>query len=263
MLPTDRPAIRNSVTAIQRTLAMGPMSGAPFTDRAFLFVAMVPRSGSSYLGSLIGANGYHMHKETFRLSPRAFDQFVAEHGCATYEDYVRAKIAHSTVNGLFGAKVGWVHFAPLYASGAYAHYFGQAKFVYMTRQDMVAQAISSYIARQVGYRHSYQVDDPARLEEDVPFDFDEISRLIAQFRDIQSDWEWFFEKEGVTPLRLTYEALTADPAAALHAIGGLVDRPMGDSPVVETDIRSVSSGRNARLHARYWEELRARGLTSA
>jgi len=47
---------------------------------------------------------------------------------------------------------------------------------------------------------------------------DEIARSILDTRFSQESWEKFFETFGVTPLRITYEQIVADPEAAASRI---------------------------------------------
>ncbi|MDQ0503245.1 Stf0 family sulfotransferase [Xanthobacter agilis] len=258
MLPTDDPHSEGILRQLGRAVQFRPFSGPRYEDLDFLFVAMVPRSGSSYLGSLISANGFLMQGETFRFIQGTFERYVRKTKSKTYEEYIRNKISDNTKNGMFSAKVGWPQFNPIYFSGAYRHYFSSAKFVYLTREDILDQSISLFIAQSTGYFHSTSQQRKDQNAEEIHFDFDAIAARVVQFSEMQSNWERFFASEGIRPLRVTYEQLLSDPEDVVRRIGNYINRPMTGNIVTETAFKKISTNKNSQLRDLYIAEHKKR-----
>lgn len=96
--------------------------------------------------------------------------------------------------------------------------FGETAFLHLTRADKLDQAISYIIAEQSGLRHRHA--DGAELERLAApaapaYDPDRIARQIAIFEGDDADWRRWFQREGIAPLTIAYDALAADPRSAL------------------------------------------------
>ncbi len=254
MLIEDEPRAEPLLKFIDRHAALGSFVKAPYQDRDFVFLAMVPRSGSNYLSSLMDRNGLSMPGEIFRLIQGTFQRELRRLNAQNYEDYVRKKIDEATRDNLFGAKLGWPQFFPLYFSGAYQHYFSEAKFIYLTRERLLDQAISLYIAHDTGYYHSTFVDKKGETERETPFDFDAIKKHLKQLVEMQGEWETFFASEGIKPLRLTYEEVASDPVAALEQIAKFLGRALPAEFEIETQFKKVATDKNAYIRTKYIEE---------
>ena len=175
----------------------------------------------------------------------------------TYEAYFRQKMTRFSAGfDTFGVKCGWNQFAPVYATGMYSHYLRDAHFVYLTRADLLAQAISLYIATEAQYFHTIDDLQKDKLAE-VEFDFDKISVHLERLIAMQGDWERFFSMEGLQVLRITYEEVAADPAEVFARIC----RPLGIESAriaVATAYKVVRTELNEVLRAQYVAENRRR-----
>ncbi len=116
--------------------------------------------------------------------------------------------------------------------------FGRTLYIHLSREDKLAQAISLVKAEQTGLWHI--APDGSELERLAPpvepeYDFERIGRELAELEGYDMAWNTWFSEEGVTPLRVGYETLSADPAATLvrvcEALG--IDAP---------DVRDVKPG---------------------
>ncbi|MEM7269667.1 MAG: Stf0 family sulfotransferase, partial [Pseudomonadota bacterium] len=87
--------------------------------------------------------------------------------------------------------------------------------------DKGEQAVSKVRADQTGLWHV--APDGSELERLAPHRdpvYDAAALKAAYYEAVECDAAWarWFTAEGLSPLRLTYEDLAADPAAALRAV---------------------------------------------
>lgn len=239
-----------------------PCSGEPQAGLKSVILCMTPRSGSSYIGSALGMNKIGRFGEHFRVVGGSLEKAVEESGAKSYEDFVRSRIDAFKVRDFFGAKADWMQFAPIYHFGAYDRYFKDARYIYLTRTDILMQAISRYIGTQTGYFHSVNTDREGTRKDEVPFDFDELWRHVDHLIDMQAAWEHFFASEGIAPLRITYEEIDADPTDVLKRISAFIDFPLPDPIVIDTAYKKVRNERNEKMKAMAIEEVRRRRLST-
>jgi len=232
-----------------------PLSG----ERLMMAICMTPRSGSSHLGALLRENGFGQSREYFRVAGDAMKKFVAKNDIQDYDGYVRRVIQANTREGIFAVKLGWLQFVPIYYFGYFDAYFRSAKLIYLTRGDLLGQAISRYLGSETGYFHTpLNKAEAHTLQQDVPMDFDKITEHLDYLVNVQAAWEQFFSTEGLTPLRVRYEELSADPAAVLGKIADYVGRPLQGDTKLETEFKKVRNERNERLREAYVAESRRR-----
>lgn len=114
--------------------------------------------------------------------------------------------------------------------------FGRTLFVYLTRPDKVAQAVSCLKAEQTGLWHV--APDGTELERNAPpaepqYDGVGLRRLYDEFSGFDAAWPEWFAAEGIRPLRITYDELSADPQATLRRVlAELGLDPVAADPVV-------------------------------
>ncbi|QND61217.1 Stf0 sulfotransferase [Mesorhizobium huakuii] len=99
--------------------------------------------------------------------------------------------------------------------------FGRTLYIHLSRENKLAQAISLIKAQQTGLWHI--APDGTEIERVAPaqepqYDFERIKAEPARLEAYDTAWNIWFAAQGLTPLRVGYERLSADPAAALLAI---------------------------------------------
>jgi LPS sulfotransferase NodH len=92
------------------------------------------------------------------------------------------------------------------------------RFIYLRREDLLGQAISWVRALQTSQYRSTQ------NSQGIPiYDVDLIhSHLVALVRE-QAQWEAYFARTGILPLRIVYEHLLQDPAAQVRRIASIME----------------------------------------
>lgn len=99
--------------------------------------------------------------------------------------------------------------------------FGETLFVYLQRADKLAQAVSYLKAEQTGLWHV--AADGSELERLAPhrdpaYDREAIRAVIETMEGHDRAWEDWFAREGVRPLRISYDALSSDPLGVLRGV---------------------------------------------
>jgi trehalose 2-sulfotransferase len=104
--------------------------------------------------------------------------------------------------------------------------FGATLFIHLTRPDKVEQAVSYLKAEQTGLWHV--APDGTELERVAPhrepvYDEDSLRACVAMLTEYDRVWNAWFLREGITPFRISYDNLAADPIetlrGALDALG--------------------------------------------
>ncbi len=212
------------------------MSGKPF--RSYV-ICTAPRSGSTLLCRLLagtgiaGNPGSHFHEPS--LDDWLTDYELKAADFETRQDAVRAVFKAAIALGkggtdIFGLRVqrrSFDYFMQqldlLFPDKSndverIESAFGTTLFVHLSRADRLDQALSRVRAEQTGLWH--RRSDGTELERLAPprephYDADAIRHHMAELAAFDQAWEAWFHQEGIIPLRITYDALSNDPQAAL------------------------------------------------
>lgn len=184
-------------------------------------IASTNRTGSYLLCEGLSATDVAGHP-TEALTPE-YRYELCQRLYGTQVDFsvsIKTMIRHGmTSNGVFGVKVHWDQVEEVAFESGYegpAHVFlseelPQARYIHLFRQDTLAQAISLSIARQTEeWWRLADGEPPPNNRPDPIFNAAEILQLEQDLIRQRQAWENFFTLEGITPLRMEYEALAAD-----------------------------------------------------
>ncbi|WP_410811531.1 Stf0 family sulfotransferase [Micromonospora sp. 067-2] len=200
-----------------------------------------PRTGSSLLLGLLESTGVAGRPQAYFRSPdepRWVDRWqirrTAEGGF-DYADYVRAALATGrTDNGVFGAKLMWgtleevvdklARVYPDLAGNDVAllnRAFGRTRFVFVRRDDVLAQAVSWLRAEQTArwfVGGNGEIGGDAGNGQVPRFDAAGITDIIEMIREHDAAWESWFAAWGIRPLVVRYEELDTDMVATTRRI---------------------------------------------
>ena len=99
--------------------------------------------------------------------------------------------------------------------------FGRTAFIHLTRINKIEQAVSWVKADQTGLWHI--TADGQELERIAPptklaYDPEAIAKHKQTVEELDQNWQNWFMKEDIDPLRITYEDLSVDPTKTLREI---------------------------------------------
>jgi LPS sulfotransferase NodH len=245
--------------------------------RAYL-VCATPRSGSTLLCEMLVNSGVAgrpaEHIETLRplgrpREPREYfagleDRDVLEllprsapavpHS-APLEARLAAVLRDSTTpNGVFGTKVMWGYLADLQEcldSLAPGWLPRDVRHIHVSRHDHVAQAVSMWRALQT---RAWRAENDDAVEP--VYSFAGIDHLVRMLDAHDDAWCAWFAEHGITPLRLSYDELAADPPGQLHRTLAFlgVDGDLDAEPAAEPPLRRQAGAQSAEWADRYRRE---------
>lgn len=223
------------------TFPMPELTGPSGRADAYLICA-TPRTGSSLLCGLLDSTGVAGHPESYFRRPD--EQSWAEHwgiasaggGRFRYADYLHAALdAGRTGNGVFAARIMWgtmteltgqlgVVYPDLAGTGIrlLRRAFGATRFIYLYRDDVLAQAVSRLRAEQTSVWFQAVTAEQPRPAREPRFDRDQIRRLVHLIGAHNVAWREWFESAGAEPYPVRYEDLAADPAGVAGAALGFL-----------------------------------------
>lgn len=196
--------------------------------RRYYLICSAPRVGSSYLCELLIASGimgvpaeYFNDRSGIRRMTKNFG--IAQSGQVSMERYIALLKKHrTTANGLFGAKIQHWQIGNLTRAKLISKHFPGAKFIHLTRADILAQIVSHNIAVRTGNWNSTQGHEALELDR-------QSLRKSAQFiLEERAAWDYFFAANEIDPLPIRYEDLETDRDSVIAKIFDFVG--------VETDL---------------------------
>lgn len=180
-----------------------PMAGSSSKWKPLYFIAMTARSGSTMLCSMMEKiGGFGIPNEY--LNPRGpFDMYHSKYGGKNIIEYLE-NIRTRSKSHVIGIKTAFLDFYP------FATLFTQtltkySNFVYLTRLDIYAQAVSLWSAQKTQFWHS---TNGTKSEIDLTqYNYSEILITLHRLIEERVKWELYFSLNGTIPLRLNYEEI--------------------------------------------------------
>lgn len=166
------------------------------------FLCSSPRSGSGYLCSVLqqtnslGIVDEWINAKTellWRSDPENFLKYIIE--------------TKQSSNGVLGLKVHFQEFFMLFKSQLFK-LFENPFYIYLSRNDKLAQAISYSKALQQDWWNTEDASGPLR---EAHYDYNHIRDCLSFILDQEIGWETFFASVGIKPLRLFYERMVLFP----------------------------------------------------
>lgn len=238
-------------------------------------VCATPRTGSTLLCGLLTSTGVAGRPEScFRRQDR--QSYAIQWGIArsaagefSYADYLRAALAAGrTGNGIFAARIMWETLEeiigelrmlnadlPDEAGGLLEHAFGYVRFVYLRREDAVAQAVSLVRAEQTNVWHDPVQSTRAEPDQEAQYDLDLIHRRVQEIDQHNAAWQRWFSALGIGPYQVTYEELAADPVGITHRILDFLGLEMPVGREMAVQYRRLADEVSREWIARYRAEL--------
>lgn len=252
-----------------------------FPSRAY-FICADARTGSSLLADLLRMTGvagkpfeYFGPVEIDKPWMRRDEMHVPDDEKFTdfrsWRDYILR--AGSEYNGVFATTLHWFQLKNALSTfesetggvkrsaEVFRDFFPEICFVWLRRRNVVAQAISHYVAISTGMWGD-RADRPPpdrRIDREAPFDFVEIDRLVAHATVAGKGWRDLLADARPVTLELTYEELEADIDAAVRKVLGYLGLSLGGGSVPLPVLRKQATPWSRELEQRYREERRARG----
>ncbi|HEY1746989.1 MAG TPA: Stf0 family sulfotransferase [Xanthobacteraceae bacterium] len=194
-----------------------------------VFVCFVNRSGSNYLLDLLEQLdlGAKPTDEAFN-----YDQVIArcrQNDVTSFSSYFAKIVIANAKNGVCFLKIGGEQLFWLTKHGFLSRMMESAvppKFIFMSRRDKVAQAVSLFIAESTGQFSESKVDAlPPSSEPNVDYDAKKILDRLRYILHQEHLFSLFSALHEVELLSLSYEDLVGSPERTLREVLDYVDAP--------------------------------------
>ena len=235
-----------------------------------LIICATPRSGTTLRCDLLAETGATGRPNSFYRA-ESIGHFAARLGVADGPDFERRYLLAIVAEGrgdtdLFSMRVMWPSLpeiseklAALFPNeatdaGRIAAAFGTTLYLSVTRRDKIAQAISRIKAEQSGLWHRAadgSVREQGGTYRAPHYDRAAIDASIAETTAHEAEWHNWFAREGITPAELTYEDLSADPAAAIRRLLAALDRDPSAADKVVPRTAKLADAISAEWAERY------------
>jgi LPS sulfotransferase NodH len=223
---------RSGSTLLCEALKATGVAGRP--EEYFEAVAATgrPPRPEDYLAGLEDDEALALLGDAAPPAPPAYSSLA---GVGHYDEHLRRVYEWGTTpNGVFGAKLMWDHLGRLQTLVAdrpprelLTELFGQPRYVWVRRADVVRQAISLWRAMQT---QSWR-DDSADGRPGGPpprYSLPALRHLVARLTDHNARWAELLAATRAPVLDVTYEELTADLARALERTLDHIGVPLPD-----------------------------------
>ncbi len=234
--------------AIEQQFGSAAVSpGALPQDTHIIFLCFTNRCGSNHLADAMQSDGrLNMAGEFFNADAELDDAKL--HGHPSFADYIRLQILWRQLSQRFVVKIAITHLALLGHAGVLDAVRARSHYIFLTREDRLAQAISLHIAGQTGH---WTADASSALPDTLAYSRVSIDRILAEVAEANRQFEQFFARNAITPIRLTYEAFVADRQRGLARIGAAIGLPYLHLVPDALTIERQTTARNAAWRARY------------
>jgi LPS sulfotransferase NodH len=141
-------------------------------------------------------------------------------------------------------------------------FFPDLRLVWLRRNNIVAQAISHYvaIATQIWNSRLGQGVKPGESDRGAPYDFEKIDWQVRSAVVATEGWRNTLKGAEAITMPLAYEELAADLAGAVRRLCAHVGIDLGDAPVPMPGLEKQAGHWSLDLERRYRDERRARGM---
>lgn len=183
-------------------------------DSICYLIAHTPRTGSNWLCEVLANTGqagighvnraglfvgYGDHLSKPDVWPGKVDEYFA---------------GSTTSNGVCGMKSDWDYLDRLadhFPDGAFETLMARyTHHILLTRSDVVAQAVSLWIAAWSGVYTSVNAHQPHKKDPlQAPYSFKDIVKRIDRIKMETRRWRTWYAQQGITALELVYEDMAA------------------------------------------------------
>ncbi|MCU7556109.1 Stf0 family sulfotransferase [Alteromonas sp. ASW11-19] len=206
-----------------------------------LVIASTVRSGSHMLGHALHATGAfgfpleYAHPKNLAEWQKRFGVTNSE---AAFEQLLKTRTSE---NGVFGIKIHYRHLNTLGGLKGLLSRFPDPHFVLLTRDDLVAQAVSLSIARQTGNWISGQADN----NKPVTYSYNDIADSMRRVILDNASWQYLLAANGVKSLAMQFSEVQSNTRHAITRIADFMNveidpQTVPTTPVTQAQKNSVN-----------------------
>lgn len=225
-------------------------------------VAMTPRSGSSYLCHVmektkrLGVPGEYLNKD---FIPEILKTIPGRTSSEYFRNVEKEK---KSQNGVYGLKASWFQFESFYRSLNDVSCLAKYRYIYLTRRNLAAQAVSLYKATETNIFHTNIKHDEGnrRALDKLEYDFVKINQWYEHIVMQERGWRNYFLEHKISPCYVTYEEIDEDIGSVVKRIAQFVgvNPDKVSLPAAPSIFTKVSDARNLDWACRFMLERERR-----
>ncbi|HKK16862.1 MAG TPA: Stf0 family sulfotransferase [Gammaproteobacteria bacterium] len=186
---------------------------SPATPTTFYAVATYARTGSYLLCEKLWRTGQMGAPFEYFNHFNLMLQMVSRLGADSIQDYVNSLFnLRTSPNGVFGMKLFPEHFQFMHLARI-VWLFPNLQFIYLEREDLLAQAVSYAKAMQTSQWTNLDLS-----QGEPRYDYNLLLTCIRRIEQAKKFWDGYFKNNRIEPVRLTYEKLTNDTGTVIDNI---------------------------------------------
>lgn len=220
-------------------------------------VYFTARSSSSWLTDIARQTGRLSNPDEC-FNPNFVPEMSRAMNAGNMDQYIEALVRRRNTHGVFGCEVTFYQMRVTFGSAeAFMKHFQKAAAFWLIREDIVQQAVSLYKMQTTQVTHKSQTDAEslAAAEKKFVYDREQIKYWLRHLLEKEIGTEKMFAQYDITPLRLSYEVITAMSA---HQVVNVMARHIGLPPIpvgdLSTEHGKIGTSRNTEFATRFREE---------
>jgi LPS sulfotransferase NodH len=220
---------------------------ANLADRGYA-LCTTPRSGSNYFCQLLESTGMMGRPLEYFNGPARRELNDHSFPDDPSQQIFRIRTMGATQNGVYGLKLFPSQHDQISTIVKWTKALPNLKFIFLTRRDLLGQAISWARALQNGqYRSTQSVKGHTQYNADL------IQRLIRDIARDNARWAMFFARTGLRFMTVVYEDIVTSPQVNIMQVASYLEiegSAVIDPALIDLKIQrdSVTDEWRARFH---------------
>lgn len=192
-------------------------------NKKIYLICTTPRSGSNLLSSLLESSGMMGQPSEYLNTTGTIPRLAKKHNLVDhnstislrkYLDFVLDN--RSSANNVCGIKIFFNQLERFLDFPEMKEILRQCHFIFLTRKDLVAQAVSMYIATKTNLWKSINEDNSS--SSFVEYNGTKISKILEDLIKQNTKWFEFFGVNNLDYLEINYEEILDDSNKLCHDI---------------------------------------------
>ena len=224
----------------------------PTAPTTFYAVATIPRTGSSFLCEKLWRTGQLGAPYEYFNYQNLMIQMILRLGVNSLQDYVKRIFElRTSPNGFFGFKLFPEHFQFMRLAQILWR-FPHLKFIYLVREDILAQAISYNRSMQTSQWSNYDIP-----QSEAKYDYNSLLSSLGKIEQSINFWGNYFRNNNIQPYRITYEQFISDPDSETENILNVFGLKYDKSITVDIpEFNKQKYGNNTDWKEQFYNDLK-------
>lgn len=181
-----------------------------------------PRSGSSWLGDVL-TRSRRLGIPAEAFNPNLMPKMVQAMNAVTLDEYCEVLPRRRSRGDVWGFEITAHQIAAVFGDEkAFLARFGHLPAIWLVRRDIVAQGVSlaKMSATRLGHAPQADAGSIAAADKQLRYDAAAIRYGIEHVRNAEIQTEAMFARQGIVPLRMSYEENVSHPPVHLTKVVG-------------------------------------------